>query len=265
MATVDVDAVPLSAFALVDALEPSRISAWHAHRKNQLLYAPRGSMHFEVRGVGCRRAQWMLPPQRAAWIPAHVEHRVRVAAKAELCTVYLDPDPRPDENTDAVVFGVSPLARAMLIEAARWGPTLVALPDVGAKFFTALAALASEWRTNALPFCLPTAETPELARAMRFALDHLTEPPSIDAAAKHAGLSARTLERRFASEAKTSWRKFVHSARMMRALELLAVPERRVTDVAIDLGFESFGAFSTAFQRFTGETPSAYRKRLAGG
>lgn len=34
-------------------------------------------------------------------------------------------------------------------------------------------------------------------------------------------------------------------------------------EVAYATGFESVSAFSTAFRRFTGETPSQYRRRIA--
>lgn len=246
---IDVDAVALEAFAIRDELGPVRLSAWHAHEKHQLLYASDGAMHFEIEG-----AQWMLPPQRAAWIPAGVSHRVRVTASVDLRTVYF----AHASKGATCVFGVSPLAREMLLEATRWGPELETLPSVARSFFEALRGLAEEWRKKKSPFCLPRAKTPELDKAMRYVLTHLAEP-SMEEAAKVSGLSTRSLERRFATEASTSWRKFVHAARMMRAMELL--PGSRVTDVAMSLGFASFGAFSTAFQRFTGETPSAYRDR----
>lgn len=244
---IDVDVVALPAFALRDELGPTRLSAWHAHAKHQLLYAADGSMQFEIED-----AQWMLPPQRAAWIPAGVRHRVRVTSSVDLRTVYFA-KARPGPTC---VFGVTPLAREMLLEATRWGASLETLPSVAVSFFEALNGLAEEWRRKKSPFCLPRAKTPELDRAMRYVLAHLAEP-SQEEAAKAAGLSTRSLERRFASEAGSSFRKFVHAARMMRAMELL--PGSRVTDVAIALGFSSFGAFSTAFQRFTGETPSRYR------
>jgi AraC-like DNA-binding protein len=260
---VDIHDVELDAFAFTDEIEPSRPSVWHAHGSHQLLYAASGTLGFEVRSPEAGGTQWLLPPQRAAWIPANVEHRVRAVATVALCTVYFRPAFCEPSSAGASVFGASPLARSMILESVRWGPELRALPAVGAKFFAALAALAGEWRRDPMPYCLPTASTPELGRAMQFALDHLAASPSIEGAARAAGLSPRTLERRFASEASTSWRKFVHSARMIRALELLAVPGKRVTDVAVELGFASFGAFSTAFQKFTGETPSAHRKRAA--
>src|SRR5262249_5020126 len=131
-------------------------------------------------------------------------------------------------------------------------------------FFAALGALAGEWAEAALPFRLPAAKSPELERAMAYAVEELCGAPTIEAAAKRAGLSVRTLSRRFADEAQTTWRACLHQARMMRAMELLAMPGARVTDTAFAVGFESLGAFSRAFDEFTGTNPSAYRKDRAG-
>ena len=59
-----------------------------------------------------------------------------------------------------------------------------------------------------------------------------------------------------------TWRPFVGRARMIRAMELLSGQDVPVIEVAYSVGFESVSAFSTAFRRFVGETPSRYRRRF---
>ncbi|HEU4538051.1 MAG TPA: AraC family transcriptional regulator, partial [Polyangiaceae bacterium] len=115
---------------------------------------------------------------------------------------------------------------------------------------------------------LPAARSPELGRAMRLVLDRLDEPLTAAEVARAAGLSTRTLARRFADEAQTTWRRFLHDARMLKAMDLLVRPGARVTETALAVGFESLGAFSRAFERFAGESPRDYRRRVgrpAGG
>jgi len=97
---------------------------------------------------------------------------------------------------------------------------------------------------------------------MQHALQHLQEEPSIEDAARLAGVSPRTLARRFRDEAGTTWREFLHNARMMRAMELLADRQRSVTDTAYAVGFNSLGAFTRAFVDFTGERPRDYHRRV---
>jgi AraC family transcriptional regulator len=50
--------------------------------------------------------------------------------------------------------------------------------------------------------------------------------------------------------------------RIERAKALLAQPERSVTDIALELGFSDTSAFTAAFRRLTGWTPTAYRRSL---
>jgi AraC-like DNA-binding protein len=256
---VDVDRVKQQAFGLADEHRPG-ISGWHAHRRHQLLYAASGTLALEVEG-----SQWLLPPQRAAWIAARAPHRVRVVTPVALRTVYLSTRLARGPDGACRVFAATPLAREMILHAMRWGPGEGAPEAARGPFFAALAALLDEWSAEALPFRLPTARTPELGRAMEYAIEALGESPTIEEAARRAALSTRTLARRFADEAQTTWRTFLHHARMLRAMELLAQPGARVTDTALSVGFESFGAFTRAFEEFTGERPKDYRRRVLGG
>jgi AraC-like DNA-binding protein len=46
---------------------------------------------------------------------------------------------------------------------------------------------------------------------------------------------------------------------MLEAMERLALADAPVLDVALAVGFEGASAFTHAFKRFTGVTPSAWR------
>lgn len=252
---LDLSTVSTPSFGLADELAP-HTGDWHRHRRHQLLYASAGSLYLEVAGQS-----WMLPPQRAAWIHGGTEHRVVVKQSASLRTVYLAPE-LAQGPPGCRVFVVSSLAREMLLAATRWGPAQEAGRAAGC-FFTAIGALCSEWAGHAADFRLPRARSSELARAMRETLGRLSDPgltaPSV---ARAAGMSARTMARRFQQEAGMSWRSYTHRARMLRAMELLAVPDATVTDTCYQLGFRSLGTFSAAFHSFVGESPSAFRSQL---
>jgi AraC-like DNA-binding protein len=257
---VDVDTRPASAFCLTDELEPFS-SGWHAHQRHQLLYSAHGAMHLETAD-----AQWLLPPQRAAWLAGGTRHRVRSTQPVTLCTVYLDPSlvPAPPEGP-CRVFVLPALAREMLLYSTRWGPERAPRDAVAESFFSALAHLLPEWAAEPRSWRLPRARTPELERAMEYTLARLSGDASLAGAAKAAGLSVRTLARRFDEEAGTTWRRFLHDARMLRAMELLAQDKARVTQTAYEVGFESLAAFTHAFTAFTGERPRDFRQRVAQG
>ncbi|MCP3099814.1 helix-turn-helix transcriptional regulator [Myxococcus sp. K15C18031901] len=255
---VDVDAAPASAFCLTDELTPFT-SGWHTHKRHQLLYAARGALHLEV-----AEAQWLLPPQRAAWLAGGTRHRVRATQPATLCTVYLEPSRVPLTPEGACrVFVLPPLAREMLLYSTRWGPERAPRDVVAESFFSTLGHLLTEWSAEPRDWRLPRARTPELERAMAYTLARLSGAATLAGAAKAAGLSQRTLARRFEDEAGTSWRRFLHDARMLRAMELLAEDGARVTQTAYAVGFESLAAFTHAFTDYTGERPRDFRQRVA--
>ncbi len=259
---VDVDRAPRPCFGLAEE-HPSLRGVWHAHARHQLLYAVRGSMVLEVEG-----RRWTLPPQRGAIIAAGTAHRASSLAGISLRTAYVAPELLALAGVDARVFAASSLAREMLVASARWGPEDAARDAIEERtrdaFFAALAGLALEWIEEERPFALPVARTPELRRALEW-IDGNLETPTVEAAARSAHVSERTLARRFEEELAMSFRAYVQAARMMRAMELLAAPGATVTETALAVGFTSMGAFTTAFAERCGETPSAYRARVGGG
>jgi AraC-like DNA-binding protein len=76
-------------------------------------------------------------------------------------------------------------------------------------------------------------------------------------------VSERTLRRAFEARAGMSWRQYLLQARLLRAMALLSQPGPTVLAIASQVGFESLSGFTRAFRRLTGETPMAYRQRVA--
>ena len=76
------------------------------------------------------------------------------------------------------------------------------------------------------------------------------------------GVSERTLRRQFRAATGMEWRRYLVVSRLLRAMAWLAEPNRTVLDVATAVGFDSVSAFTRAFGRYTGETPTAYRRRV---
>ncbi|MFZ5469686.1 MAG: helix-turn-helix domain-containing protein [Myxococcota bacterium] len=252
----DIDEVRVSGFGLADDFR-AMDSGWHRHRKHQVLYAQEGTLHLEV-----AKRQWLLPPQRVAWISAGVDHRVKAQGSVVLRTVYLSGPLGSGIPGPCAVFPATLLAREMILHAMRWGPRRNPRDALANQYFKALAALCAEWLEDGRPTWLPTAQSPELDEAMRYTLAHLGDEPSLAHAARAAGLSPRTLARRFAEEAQTTWRKFLQDARLLKAMELLSVPGARVTQTAYAVGYRSLGAFTHAFEAFAGQTPKDYRARV---
>ena len=86
--------------------------------------------------------------------------------------------------------------------------------------------------------------------------------PSQDELAASLGLAPRSLQRRLA-ELGTSYRELINQIRHELALEYLAQTRYSVSDIAYLLGFAEVSAFTRAFKRWTGQSPSAWREGMA--
>lgn len=85
-------------------------------------------------------------------------------------------------------------------------------------------------------------------------------PASVAAA---LGMSVRSLQRRL-SEHGVSFLSLVQDVRTNLARAYLLEDRYSVTEIAFRLGFDDASAFSRAFRRWTGLSPSEYRARAAG-
>ncbi|MFB7721347.1 AraC family transcriptional regulator [Nocardia sp. NPDC056100] len=89
--------------------------------------------------------------------------------------------------------------------------------------------------------------------------DGFAAPPGIDSVARDLNMSTRTL-RRHLDTAGTSYRQLLDEVRRALAEEMLTATPLSVSDVAIRLGYAEASTFIHAFKRWTGTTPSAYRR-----
>ena len=55
------------------------------HREAQLVYATRGTMQ-----VTTPKGRWLVPPDRAVWVPPRLEHAIDVLADIDMRTLYFD-------------------------------------------------------------------------------------------------------------------------------------------------------------------------------
>jgi AraC-like DNA-binding protein len=79
--------------------------------------------------------------------------------------------------------------------------------------------------------------------------------------ARLSGLSVSRFHERFVAEVGVTPADYRNRARIMKAKSLLREGSRPVTEIAMDLGFASSQHFASAFRRFTGKSPSEYRKQ----
>jgi AraC-like DNA-binding protein len=188
-------------------------------------------------------------------------------------------------------------ALMLLIQAIRlatgpgWRPRHVALDSTAgtrARTHEALSEAAMDGEVDYVAFCFPrdflalairrgstpvtdaqrtenelkaTAPSADFAGSMAQAIEGSLGAgvPTIEAAAEMGGTSVRTLQRRLADNA-LSYEEVVDRVRFEKATRLLRDSGIKLSAIAADLGYANAANFTRAFRRWSGHSPSQFRR-----
>lgn len=98
-----------------------------------------------------------------------------------------------------------------------------------------------------------------LSSVCAYLSEHFTEDITLESIADYAGFSKYHFARIFRDYAGTTFYQFLQQKRIGYAQMLLSNPEVSITDIAYQSGFASSPAFTRAFRKSTGYTPSEFR------
>jgi AraC-like DNA-binding protein len=219
---------------------------WHTHEDHQLAWAAIG-----VLTVRTERADWVLPPTRALWIPAGVRHETLAVGAATMQSLYLRPDRSPAGWPDPVPVTVSPLLAELI---GYLGDGALRADERG----RAEALLADLLRP--VPMTTIDIRMPDDDRAAIVAAALISDPADERTLAEwgtRVGASARTLARAFLAGTGMPFGQWRRLARLQAALHRLATGQA-VSTVARHVGYRTPSAFVAAFRKETGLTPAAY-------
>jgi len=224
----------------------------HRHARAQLIHATAGTMR-----VSTEDGVWVVPPQRALWVPGGVTHGIVMLSDTTMRTLYVRGDAAAAMPTVCRVLSVSPLLRELIVRATE----LPVQYDESGPAGHVVALILSELQgLQSLPLQLPMPRDPRLRVLCTALLDATGDQRPLEAWARSINVSPRTLARRFQSETGLSFGAWRQQARVLEAMGRLGGGEP-VTQVALDLGYESVSAFSAMFHRATGAPPSQFRGR----
>jgi AraC-like DNA-binding protein len=223
--------------------------ARHRHKRAQLLYPSSG-----VITVASQQGTWVVPPLRAAWVPAGTDHEVRVWGPVSMRSVNIAAGAARRLPRQCSVVSVSSLLRELVLRAAQ----LPMLYDQRGSAGRIMQLLLDEIHAlPELPLHLPVPEHPRLKPVC----DAILRQPGLDHAlaawSGRVGASSRTVARLFRRETGMSFSAWRQQARLLEALKQLAAGQP-VTGVALDMGYASPSAFISMFKRAFGTTPSRY-------
>lgn len=223
----------------------------HSHARGQFAYAARG-----VISVHTPQGNWLVPPQRACWVPAGLVHGMRMHGAVTMHNVFIDPHAIASMALppDCQVLDASPLLRQLLAEAV----TVEALYVQASRAGRLMALLLDEIAAMApLPLSAPLPQEPRLARLCMQLLEQPSLDSGLDAMAAQAGMSRRTFTRQFRAQTGLAFAQWRQQACLLAAITRLAGGQA-VTRIALDLGYASPSAFTAAFRRVLGQAPSDY-------
>jgi AraC-like DNA-binding protein len=222
----------------------------HNHVWHQLSYASQGVLR-----VATDDSAWIVPPHRAVWIPAGVDHREEMRGQGTMRSLYLASGICRGLPKHCAVVNVPPLLRELILAAAVTGALDARKPQHKhlAQVIVDQLALLSPAEAQQLPM-------PRDARALAVAA-RLQKNPANDedlaALGRRAGASKRTIQRLFLAETRLSFARWRQRMRLLAAVEHLG-QGRSVTDAALDVGYSSVSAFVSSFRREFGVSPGKF-------
>jgi len=107
------------------------------------------------------------------------------------------------------------------------------------------------------------AEPPLVLKARDYIEQHKAEQLSLGAVAKAAGASVFHFCKVFRKSTGIKFTDYVTRVRLEDARTQLLNPNRRVSEVAYDVGFQSLTQFNRTFKRVFGQSPTEFRAKLS--
>lgn len=223
----------------------------HAHRRGQFAFASRGTISLTT-----PEGRWLVPPQRACWVPAGVAHAMAMRGPVTMLNVFVAADEVAAVRlpTRCGVYAVSALLRHLMDDAVDL-PAMYDLDGRGGRLMQLLVAEIAAMPRLSLHAPLP--RDPRLVRTCQQLFDAPSIAASLDEVAAEAGMSRRTFSRQFRADTGVGFAEWRQQVCLLAAIERLGAGQP-VTRIALDLGYASPSAFSSAFRRVLGESPSRY-------
>lgn len=228
---------------------------WHHHLRGQLFCVESGLVH--VRTV---HGSWLLPPNRAGWIPSNEPHKVSISGAMSGWTVLITPDASQHLPNQPCVIGIGELMNALVRRAVSW-PFQNTLDAAQERLIAVLLDEIGRSPHQPLHLRMPTDR-----RLLRIANKILAKPEDARTLQKWAawgGVSPSTLSRLFVAETGSSFAQWRQQARLVCALEMLANGVS-VANIADALGYATPSNFIAMFRRSFGDSPGRYFSKQRG-
>jgi AraC-like DNA-binding protein len=219
----------------------------HRHHWGQLIYAGSGVMRVRAGGM-----LWIVPPARAVWVPAGVEHEIHGLGDFAMRTLYFPTEMVARLPGECCALDVAPLLRELVLELVEQCPIDEA-DEAGMRLATVAVDRIAEAR--ALPLQLPLPSDPRALRLAEALRDEPSSQANLGELARAAGASPRTIQRLFLTETGMPFSQWRQRLRLLHGATALGAG-KSVTEAGLVAGYSGTSAFIAAFRKHFGFTPS---------
>lgn len=234
----------------IESQEAGRDLGWHTHDFGQFFSANRGSMY-----VGTRDRVLLLNPSMAVWIPPDLEHWLGYVSSNEIIYVDVNRAEAGKLGTEPRIVRMTPLLQALMGVVPVSEPSSFSKPHETALFdllfYEILAA-------KDIPLSIAMPQDKRIRGLAQAALDEPGSIASVDQWLFGASASRKTIERLFITETGMAPLRWLRQVRILHAVSQLAAG-KKISSVALDLGYQSPSAFTYMFRNATGMSPRDFR------
>ncbi|NYT39079.1 AraC family transcriptional regulator [Allopusillimonas soli] len=224
----------------------------HQHQHGHLIYASQGLLRVEA-----ETGQWLVPPTSAVWLRPEVAHRLIVPVALQAHGLFIRKDICANLPTTDCVVQVSGLLRETITELTCVDYTT----PLSRRTHLLSELLLEELNTPpALPFHLPWPQDAQIQNVCHQLMGDPSHQATAGDWASTLAIGEKTFHRRFVKSTGMTFGKWRQQLRLMSSLTQL-MQGAPITQVALNSGYDSHSAYTTAFKKQFGHAPSEFIQR----
>lgn len=102
----------------------------------------------------------------------------------------------------------------------------------------------------------------EIGYSLKYMFDHIAEPLKLKDLVRTTTYSTATYSRKFKEELDFSPMNYLNTIRIEKAKHLLGAPEKKIKDIAVEVGYKDLTHFSKNFKGVVGVSPKMFRDKI---
>ncbi len=237
--------------ARVSEMPANYIVEEHQHPWGQLAYSSRGIMKVEVPG-----ASFIIPPERALWVPKYTPHMVSTKFGLSFRSLYIENEYSENLPNQTTAINVDRLLRELILKTTLWGDEY----SLDSKRMRHIEFLLDQIEdASQAPLSLNMPNDRRLLKITDMICKEPSDNTSLQQWCETVGATPRTINRLFHKETQMGFIEWRQRLRILYSLERIEKGDK-ISNVAVDLGYESGSAFITMFKKHLGVSPKRYFK-----